>query len=95
MKLIKFEIGEGGIYAYMEDKLQDAKVFYDRKGKKKIFCDLHKRTQLNITLADDFGISVNDYDIPHCPRCVKLKVKQFPDIPESNDIRIPYIEGLK
>lgn len=86
MKLIKFEIGEGGMYAYREkDKEEDAKVFYDRLGKKKIYCDLHKHTQLRLTIE-------GDCDMPHCPRCVELGIKEYDDM---DLIRVPYIEGLK
>ena len=90
MNLIKFEIGETDLYAYVEEDeegyiKEDGLVFADKYGKVKIYCDLHTHTQL---VLDSSG----DYDMPFCPRCLKLKLKDFDDSPQ---IRVPYINEKK
>lgn len=92
MKLIKFEIGETDLYAFREDKGINAKVFYDRQGKRKIYCDLHKRTQLLLSLYDEFTGMGYDYDMPFCPKCVRDNIKEYDDM---DYIRIPYIDEAK
>ena len=80
MRLRRFQVGESGGYAF-KDRNDEAKIYYDKLGKKKIYCDLHKRTQLMVSIF-------NEFDVPYCPKCVK------DEIIEDGYIRIPYIGGL-
>jgi len=57
----KFQVGETDIILYFN---KDYNIFADHYGHKKVYCDIHKRTQLRLDVGDQ-------WDIPFCWKCIK------------------------